>query len=45
MRLLKIGAQVRVTTHKVWLSFSESYPYAGLLQTVLAQVQALPLRC
>ncbi len=45
VRLLKIGAQVRVTTHKVWLSFSESYPYAGLLQTVLAQVQALPLRC
>ena len=26
MRLLKIGAQVRVTTRKVWLSFSESYP-------------------
>ena len=45
LKLLKIGAQVRVTTRKVWLSFSESYPYAGLLRTVLAQVQALPLRC
>ena len=45
LKLLKIGAQVRVTTRKVWLSFSESYPYAALLRTVLAQVQALPLRC
>ena len=45
VRLLKIGAQVRVTTRKVWLSFSESYPHAALLQTVLAQVQAHPLRC
>ena len=43
VRLLKIGAQVRVTTRKVWLS--ESYPHAALLRTVLAQVQALPLRC
>ncbi len=45
LKLLKIGAQVRVTTRKVWLSFSESYPYAALLRTALAQVQALPLRC
>ena len=45
LKLLKIGAQVRVTTRKVWLSFSESYPYAALLRTVLAQVQTLPLRC
>ena len=45
LKLLKIGAQVRVTTRKVWLSFSESYPYAPLLSTVLVQVHALPLRC
>ena len=44
-KLLKIGAQVRVTTRKVWLSFSESYPNAALLRTVLARVQAHPLRC
>ena len=44
-KLLKIGAQVRVTTRKVWLSFSESYAYASLLRTVLARVQAQPLRC
>jgi len=26
-KLLKIGAQVNVTVRKVWLSFSEAYPY------------------
>ena len=45
LKLLKIGAQVRVTTRKVWLSFSEGYPYAALLRTVLTQLQAIPLRC
>ena len=45
LKLLKIGAHVRVTTRKVWLSFSESYPHAVLLRTVLARLQALPLRC
>ena len=45
VKLLKIGAQVRITSRKVWLSYSEGYPYAALLRTVLAQVQALPLRC
>ena len=44
VNLLKIGAQVQVTTRKVWLSFSESYPYAALLRTVLARVHALPRR-
>ena len=42
VRLLKIGAQVRITSRKVWLSFSESYPYAALLRTALTQVI---LRC
>ena len=44
-KLLKFGVQVRVTTRNVWLSISESYPYAALLRTVLARVHALPLRC
>ena len=44
-KVLKIGAQVRVTSRKVWLSFSESYPYAALLRRVLARLQAFPLRC
>ncbi len=34
-----------VRASKVWLSFSESYPYAAWLRTVLARVQTHPLRC
>ena len=34
-RLRGAWPQVRVTTRKVWLSFSESYPYAALLRTAL----------
>ena len=42
LKLLKIGAQVRVTTRKVWLSFSEGYPYAALLRTVLTRTASDP---
>ena len=35
----------RVTTRKVWLSFPRATRMPALLMTVLAQVQAHPLRC
>jgi len=44
-KLLKIGAQIRVTVRRVWISLAEAYPYAGLFAQVYAQLQALPLRC
>jgi hypothetical protein len=40
LRLLKIGAQIRITARKVWLSLASSYP----LQPLFAQVWAA-LRC
>ena len=33
-RLLKIGAQIRVSVRKVWVSMSSSYPWQGLYQQV-----------
>jgi DDE family transposase len=36
LKLLKIGAQVRVTVRKVWISLSSAYPYASLFTGVLA---------
>jgi len=33
-KLLKIGAQIRVTVRKVWISMASSYPYQGLYQQV-----------
>ena len=36
LKLLKIGAQVRVTVRKVWVSLAGSYPRAALFAQVLA---------
>ncbi len=45
VKLFKIGAQVRVSVRKVWISFSESYPYADLFREVLTRLERIPLRC
>jgi hypothetical protein len=39
LKLLKIGAQVRVTVRKVWISLSGNYPYADLFTSVLTQLE------
>jgi hypothetical protein len=41
-KLLKIGAQVRVTVRRVWVHLSSSYPYAALFTQILAQLRAGP---
>jgi len=48
LKLLKIGAVVRVTVRKVWVSFSESYPYREQFLKVLANIRStrsIVLRC
>ncbi len=48
LKLLKIGAQIRVTVRKVWVSLAESYPYRDLFRQVylnLRRCGAVPLRC
>ncbi len=48
LKLLKIGAQIRVTVRKVWVSLSESYPYQQLFKQVYENLRRLcpiPLRC
>jgi DDE family transposase len=42
LKLFKIGAQIQVTVRKVWIAFSESYPYLNLFQKVFAQLQQIP---
>ena len=39
-KLLKIGAQVRVTVRKIWVSLAESYPHAALFAQVLARLDS-----
>jgi hypothetical protein len=43
LKLLKIGARLKITARKVWLSFSESYPYAKDFAQILAQLRRQPL--
>ena len=38
LKLLKIGARVRVTVRRIWLSMSESYPYRELLLATWARL-------
>jgi Transposase DDE domain group 1 len=40
LKLLKIGAQIRVTVRKVWVSLAGSYPHAALFAQVLATLDA-----
>jgi Transposase DDE domain group 1 len=40
LKLLKIGAQVRVTVRKIWVSLASGYPYAALFTGVLATLEA-----
>ena len=43
LKLLKIGARIKITTRRVWLSFSEAYPYAETYTRVLANLQKHPV--
>lgn len=43
-KLLKIGTHINITVRKVWLSFSQSYPYHTVFTSVLRKLQLLPLR-
>lgn len=43
-KLLKIGTQVRVTTRRVWLSWSQACPHQALFQQVYEKLVRLALR-
>ena len=45
LKLLKIGALIRITVRKVWVSMAGGYPYRELFAQVYAQLRAAPLRC
>lgn len=48
LKLLKIGASIRVTVRKVWISLSQSYPYRDLFVEVhrnLMNAPLVPRRC
>ena len=38
LKLFKIGAQIRVTVRKIWVSFAEGYPYKDVFLRAYANV-------
>jgi hypothetical protein len=44
LKLLKIGAQIRVTVRNIWISLAQGYPYAAMFATVFRNLQTLPMR-
>jgi len=44
LKLLKIGALIRVTVRKVWIALAGGYPYAPLWAKIWRQLQQLPVR-
>ena len=42
LKLLKIGTRLRITVRKLWLSFSETYPYASVFARIVANLRAQP---
>jgi Transposase DDE domain group 1 len=43
LKLLKIGAQIRVTVRNIWISLASGYPYADIFANVVRNLQTVPL--
>ena len=43
-KLLKVGARVRISVRKLWVSLPTAYPYAEVFMHAWRQLQMLPLR-
>ena len=44
LKLLKIGALIRITVRKVWVTMAAGYPYAERFRQAYERLQAVPLR-
>ena len=42
LKLLKIGARLRISVRKLWLSFADAYPYADDLAKILINLRNHP---
>ena len=42
LKLLKIGARIRVTVRRVWVSLASAYPYEELFAKAYERLQKIP---
>ena len=45
LKLLKIGAVIRISVRRVWVSLAGGYPYAELFRQIHVRLAAVPLKC
>lgn len=45
LKLLKVGAQIRVTVRKIWVWLAGGYPYVEIFRQAWENLRAWPLRC
>ncbi len=46
LKLLKIGAQIRITARKIWVAMASACPFASVFEQAYRNLQTLPpLRC
>ena len=38
LKIFKIGARVRITVRKVWISFAEGYPYKSIFSQIMSNI-------
>jgi hypothetical protein len=43
LKLFKIGAKIRITVRKVWISFADGYPYRRIFDQILVNMEKIPL--
>jgi DDE family transposase len=44
LKLLKIGARIRISVRRIWISLATGYPYAGLFAQIYNRLQFIPLK-
>lgn len=42
IKLLKIGARIRETNHRIWVHLASGYPYRALFALILGRIRAAP---
>lgn len=43
LKLFKIGARVKITVRKIWVSYAEGYPYLAIFKQVYRNLQPRPI--
>ena len=43
LKLFKIGAEIKITVRKVWISFAEGYPFRRIFDQVIDNISNIPI--